>query len=94
MMARKAQLQLDSKGLNKLLQLVAAPQLKEAADKVAAGVGASTGVEMDTDRNGRPVAMVAITQPNGLAIQARTGALTRAAARQGLDIHRYPITGL
>ncbi|MCT1710710.1 hypothetical protein M3B38_01740 [Dietzia cinnamea] len=89
-MARRASLKLDSKGLEKAMQTVIAPQLEEAAKKVAAAVPRPTAVQMGLDRNGRPLAMVAITLPNGLAIQARTGVLTRAAAGQGMDIHRYP----
>lgn len=90
-MAKKASLRLDSKGLNKALQALA-PQIQAVGQKVADGVpNAQTGVEMGLDRNGRPLVMVAITEPKGLALQARTGALTRAAAAQGLDIHRYPL---
>lgn len=90
-MAKKPSLRLDPKGLQKALDVVIAPQLEAVGHEVADGVaGASTGVEMGKDRNGRPLAMVAITEAKGLAMQARTGALTRAAAAQGLDIHRYP----
>lgn len=90
-MAKKGSLRLDSKGLNKVLQDLA-PQLLEVGKKVADGVsGAKTGVELGMDRNGRPLVMVAITEPKGLALQARSGVLTRAAAAQGLDIHRYPL---
>jgi hypothetical protein len=89
-MAKKASLKLDSKGLDKAMQAVIAPQLEAAAKKVAAAIPRPTAVQMGLDRNGRPLAMVAITTPNGLAIQARTGVLTRAAAEQGMDIHRYP----
>lgn len=92
-MAEKSSLRLDPGGLNKALQALA-PQIEAVAKKVADGVpSAQTGVQMGLDRTGRPVAMVAITEAKGLAIQARTGALTRAAAAQGLDIHRYPIAG-
>ena len=89
-MTKKASLRLDPKGLNKAMQSIIAPQLESAAHKVADAVPRDTAVEMGLDRNGRPVAMVAIALPNGLAIQARTGALTRAAAENGMDIHRYP----
>lgn len=88
----KPKLRLDSNGLNKALQVVVAPQLEQVAKAVAAGIPEhATGVETGTDRNGKPVAYAAITEPRGLAVQATTGALTRAAAEQGLDIHRYPI---
>lgn len=89
-MARRASLKLDSKGLNAAMDKIIAPQLESAAKKVAASIPHPTATQMGLDRNGRPVAMLAITTANGLAIQARTGVLTRAAAEQGLDIHRYP----
>ena len=89
-MARKASLKLDSKGLNKALEQIIAPKLEAAARKTAAAIPYTTAVEMGLDRNGRPLAMLAIARPNGLAIQAKTGILTRAAAEQGMDIHRYP----
>lgn len=95
MAARKAKLKLDSAGLNKVLAKVVAPDLEAAAKKVTAGVsGYSTGVQMGLDRNGRPVAYAAITEPHGMAVQAKNGTLTRAAAAQGLDIHRYPAQDL
>jgi len=46
-------------------------------------------VTMKTDRNGRPVALVTLAHAKGLAMQAKYGTLTRAAASQGLDVHRY-----
>lgn len=45
------------------------------------------------DRHGRPVALVSLTEPNGVAIQAKHGTLTRAAAEEGADVHRYPSGG-
>lgn len=94
MAARKAKLKLDSAGLNKAMAKTVAPMLEEAAKEVTAGIsGYSTGVQSGLDRNGRPVAYAAITEPHGMAIQAKHGTLTRAAAEQGLDIHRYPIEG-
>ena len=93
-MARKPKLKLDPVGLNKALDEIISPQLEQKAKAVTSGIsGLSTGVEMGLDRNGRPVAYAAITEPNGLAIQAKRGTLTRAAAVQGLDIHRYPVGG-
>ena len=46
-------------------------------------------VTMKTDKHGRPVALVTLAHAKGLAMQAKEGTLTRAAASQGLDVHRY-----
>lgn len=93
-MARKAKLKLDPVGLNKALAAAIGPDLEQAANRVTAGISKySTGVQSGLDRNGRPVAYAAITEPQGMAIQAKHGTLTRAAAEAGLDIHRYPIEG-
>ena len=68
-----------------------APQLESKAQSVAGSVEGDVPVTvtMKTDRNGRPVAMVALAHAKGLAMQAKHGTLTRAAASQGLDVHRY-----
>jgi hypothetical protein len=62
---------------------------RNIAGRVPAEI-ASANSENLMDRNGRPVAMVALTEPNGLAIQAKHGTLTRSAAEEGADVHRYP----
>lgn len=94
-MADKARMRLDSKGVNKALQAFVTPHLERAAREVQKNVPSNykVGVIVDVDRRGRPRAMIAITEPGGLAAQAKHGVLTRAAAAAGLDVHRYPIEG-
>jgi len=68
-----------------------APQLESKAQAVAGSVDGDVPVTvtMKTDRHGRPVALVTLAHAKGLAMQAKHGTLTRAAASQGLDVHRY-----
>ncbi|WP_411708636.1 hypothetical protein [Corynebacterium sp. LaCa116] len=68
-----------------------APQLASKAQAVAGAVEGDVPVTvtMKTDRHGRPVALVTLAHAKGLAMQAKRGTLTRAAASQGLDVHRY-----
>lgn len=68
-----------------------APQLAAKAQAVAGAVEGDVPVTVTskTDKNGRPVALVTIAHAKGLAMQAKHGSLTRAAASQGLDVHRY-----
>ena len=68
-----------------------APQLESKAQAVAGAVDSDVPVTVTikTDRNGRPVALVTLAPAKGLAMQAKHGTLTRAAASQGLDVHRY-----
>ena len=68
-----------------------APQLESKAQAVAGSVEGDVPVTvmMKTDRHGRPVALVTLAHAKGLAMQAKHGTLTRAAASQGLDVHRY-----
>ena len=77
--------------LQKVLSESSKPALKAAADAVAADVRAPTNVSVFNNREGRAVAVVAIIHPKGLAMQAKHGALTRAAARQGLEVKRYRV---
>lgn len=67
------------------------PQLESKAQAVAGSVDGDVPVTvtMKTDRHGRPVALVTLAHAKGLAMQAKHGTLTRAAASQGLDVHRY-----
>lgn len=67
------------------------PQLEKTGKSVANKINAETTVTMKRDDNGRPVAMVTIAEAKGLALQAKHGTLTKAAAQEGLDIHRYQI---
>ncbi|MGV0369515.1 hypothetical protein ACUY29_12170 [Corynebacterium aurimucosum] len=68
-----------------------APQLESKAQAVAGSVEGDVPVTvtMKTDSHGRPVALVTLAHAKGLAMQAKHGTLTRAAASQGLDVHRY-----
>lgn len=67
------------------------PALDEVAEKVADSI---TGVEVTVtardDEEGRPVRLVTLAEAKGIAMQAKHGTLTRAAALQGLDVVRYP----
>jgi len=66
------------------------PALDEVAEKVADSI---TGVEVTVtardDREGRPVRLVTLAEAKGIAMQAKYGTLTRAAASQGLEVVRY-----
>lgn len=68
-------------------------ELAAVTKAVAASVDVSDDVEVitkiDRDRTGRPRGMVTIAHPGGLAMQAKRGVLTKAAAENGLDIRRY-----
>lgn len=68
-----------------------ASQLESKVQAVAGSVDGDVPVTvtMKTDRNGRPVALLTLAHAKGLAMQAKHGTLTRAAASQGLDVHRY-----
>lgn len=69
----------------------AEPDLEAKANEVANSItGVETTVTMRKDRNGRPVALVTLAEAKGIAMQAKHATLTRAAAAQGLDVHRYP----
>lgn len=46
-------------------------------------------VSMKKNRKGDPVALVLLAEPNGVAQQVKRGVVTRAAASNGLDVHRY-----
>lgn len=70
-------------------------ELEAMTKSVAASVDVPEGVEVitkvDRDRTGRPRGMVTIAHPTGVILQAKNGALTRAAAENGLDVRRYPL---
>lgn len=48
-----------------------------------------SGVLMRRDRNGRPVALLALMHPRGALLQAKSALLTRAAAQAGIEVNRY-----
>lgn len=67
------------------------PAVEEAGNAVASSItGVDTTVTMKRDYEGRPVAMVALAEAKGAAMQAKHGTLTKAAANQGLSVVRYP----
>ncbi|MCJ7859269.1 hypothetical protein [Corynebacterium kalidii] len=65
--------------------------LPKLGKRIQAGVPRqySTGIRVERNRAGRPVLLVAITETNGAAIEAKHGDLKRSAAQQGLDVNRY-----
>lgn len=67
-------------------------QLEDAGHEIAGNIPSKydSGVLMRRDRNGRPVVLVSLQHPNGVAIQAKNATLTKAAAAAGVDVHRYP----
>lgn len=86
----KARLNIPDEWYKKNLASLA-PQLESKAQAVAGAVQGDVPVTVTTksDRHGRPVALVTLAHAKGLAMQAKQGTLTRAAASQGLDVHRY-----
>lgn len=90
-MARKPIARITPSGARRVFAMLAG-EVAKAGNNVAASIPGevSSGVIHETNEDGRPVALVAITEVNGLAIQAKRGTLTRAAASQGLDVTRYP----
>lgn len=88
-----AKIQLSTTGLEQWIQENTLPLLEAAAEEMVKNI--SDGVEVLTKsgvgENGRPFAMVTIAEPKGVAMQAKHGTLTKAAAAAGLDITRYPL---
>lgn len=64
-----------------------------AAERVAASMDVPDDVPVSvthkTGDDGRPVSLVTIAHASGLARQAKSGVLTRAAAENGLEVTRY-----
>lgn len=89
--SRKPFLKLDEKQIGRILQNTK-PLVHETAKAVAGNVqGWDKPVDVyDTvSKTGRPVSLVVLSHPSALAVQAKHGVLTRAAAAQGLDVHRW-----
>ena len=88
-----AKIQLSTTGLEQWIQENTLPLLEAAAEEMVKNI--PDGVEVLTKggvgENGRPFAMVTIAEPKGVAMQAKHGTLTKAAAAAGLDITRYPL---
>lgn len=80
----------NRKGIGEVLQLEFADTINDLANKIAdqvrADVGEGVEVVVDTYTTDRGAASITIADPDGLAIQASTGALTRAAAANGLEV--------
>nr|WP_304503763.1 hypothetical protein [Corynebacterium lemuris] len=80
-----------------LLQAHVADDIERAGEEVAANLRAKLPDDVPVkvtsfiNESGRPVTMVTITHPSGLARQAKDGVVTRAASEAGLDIRRYEI---
>ena len=71
-------------------EAVAADMESEAARRAtSSNVVPETSVTMAKNKNGRITAIVLLRHPGALALQARHGVMTGAAARNGLDVHRY-----
>lgn len=92
-MVEKPTVHFDDDAILRLLQAVAPPILREVGEQVKAEAEANFDGEVamteGINRNGRPYVMVTLKGPHGVASQLKHGTLTRAAARQGLDIRRY-----
>lgn len=90
----KARVKLDYKGLSKAARAELSGQVAAKGSAIRDAAAAQVpgdvpvGMMMKTDKMGSPVALVTITHPAGLALQASAGVLTRAAASSGLDISR------
>lgn len=99
----RGKVNLDSKGIRALLQSTAMHRAtQDAAEAVAdnaramnIGVGDKDGgaheipmpVEVSMTTTDRAHAFVSIAHPAGQAVQAKHGALTKAAAQAGLDVN-------
>ncbi|MCX7491472.1 hypothetical protein OS127_02870 [Corynebacterium sp. P6129] len=83
-------LRFDEAAINQVIAQQCAAPIEAAGVAVASKVtGAPVSTRMTVNRGGRPVCLVTITHPKGMAMQAKHGTLTRAAVEVGLDIHRY-----
>lgn len=75
------------------------PAVSEHAQAVAAAAKAKLPADVSVEtrdvvgNDGRPVTLIAIAHPSGMARQAKDGVLTRAAASTGLEVTRYPQDG-
>lgn len=95
-MPRGLALLLDHQGIGSLLKSAEMQQVvREVANTVAGNVssqgltatsGGGLPVEVNTYITDRAAAAVTITHPAGLAMQAKYGALTKAAAAAGLEV--------
>lgn len=89
--SRKPFLKLDKKQIAAVVQSTA-PAVGAVARNVASSVDHwdhPVNVYDTKNEKGRPVSLVVLSHPSALAAQAKYGVLTRAAAKQGLDVHRW-----
>jgi len=85
--ATRVQIKLDYKGIGEMLKVDMRETVDELADQVAARVDArGEPVEVRKYTTDRAAASVTIASVAGLAIQAKHGALTQAAASVGLEV--------
>lgn len=85
----KPKVKLNPRGVKKAMQKQLPDDVDKAAQKVVANVSRySTGTRKERNRSGRPVTLVALTEPNGVAIEAKHGTLANAARAAGLKVHR------
>ena len=80
---------LDHAGMEHVLRVMAKAAVEEAAEQVAAQarpLAHGAPVETTTYETDRVHVVVAITDPAGVALQAKYGVLTRAAGATGLEV--------
>lgn len=83
-----AKVVLDTVGVGEVLKgpLMAAA-MAEMAGRIAGNVSSTVPVTVSRFVTDRAGASVSLASPRGLSIEARTGALRRAAASVGLEVH-------
>lgn len=88
-----AKIQLSTTGLEQWIRENTLPLVEAAAEEMVKNIPDNVEVltKSGVGENGRPFAMVTIAEPKGVAMQAKHGTLTKAAAAAGLDITRYPL---
>ena len=94
--AGKPRFKLNRKAFGEVMRLTqpaVSAQARQVAESVQAQLPNDVPVDtMDTvSQDGRPVTLVTVMHPSGLARQANDGVLTRAAAQNGLEVTRYPL---
>lgn len=89
-MATKVKVELDRAGIGAVLRSTLRTLVNDAAHRVAANVKVASGVPvvMRPYTTDRAAASVTIQHRDGAAMQAKNGALTRAAAAAGLEVKR------
>lgn len=84
----KPTVRLSSKGVQKWMRDNLTEKIRSVGEEVAANARQYTDKPVDVrmQQTDRPRAVVAIAHPAGVAVQAKTGALTRGATEAGLDV--------